>query len=119
MIERKEIIHREYAEDGKTCERFQFILKDEKGKLTESRFIFKKNVNEFDEISWTMQAFIPDSFSTNLHSVIQFSFGVPKDNMSLEMVCAIGLNLFQNQLKQQIQSYANLDFDIGENIRGM
>ena len=119
MIERKRLIHREYDDDGKTCIGFQYILPDEKGKPTESRFIFKKHENELNEISWRIQAFIPDSFSANLNSVIQFSFAIPKETLPLETICGIGLTLLQNQIKEQVQVLSKLDFDIGEIVKGV
>lgn len=119
MIERKEILHKEYDEDKKTCIGFQYVLNDTDITKDEpiARFIFRKS--KIVNGSWKSQAYLRDSFTSDLHNLLQFTFQTPKDDMSIEMVCAIGLNLFQNLLKQQIQDYSNLDFAVGEIIRGM
>lgn len=122
MIERKELLHKEYADDSKTCIGFQYIVngtdvinKDEQI----ARFIFERCKTEGFEKIWRVQICLRSCFSNDVQNLLQFTFAIPKDNMPLELVCAMGLNVFKNMLKSQIQDYSNLDFTIGEVTRGM
>jgi hypothetical protein len=110
-INQKELILREYEE--KQCIAFVYILKSEKEE--KARFMFKKQGPQ----RWKIIAFMPDRMTADFISTVQFVFETPKEKMPLEIIAAIGISLFQIQLKEQIQAYTNLDFDIGQTIKGM
>lgn len=111
-INQKELILREYEE--KQCIAFVYVLKSEKQE-EKARFMFRKQTEQ----KWKIIAFMPDRMTADFISTVQFVFETPKEKMPLEIIAAIGISLFQIQLKEQIQTYTNLDFDIGQTIKGM
>lgn len=111
-INQKELILREYEE--KQCIAFVYILKSEKEE-EKARFMFKKQGPQ----RWKIIAFIPDAMTVDFISTIQFVFEIPKEKIPLETIAGIGITLFQHQLKEQVQIYTNLDFDIGQVVKDM
>jgi hypothetical protein len=111
-INQKELILREYEE--KQCIAFVYVLYSEKQEEI-ARFMYRKQSPQ----KWKIIAFIPDCLTTDFLSMVQFIFELPKEKMPLETIAAIGVSLFQIQLKEQIQTYTNLDFDIGQVIKDM
>lgn len=51
--------------------------------------------------------------------IYTFSYQLPKSNMDLTMITAIGLKYFQLYLKEEIQLKSNMDFILGDITNGM
>ena len=92
--------------DGKTCVGFAFSAKDED---ISCNFLFKAIDKE--KWSWSVFCVIPNrfTFSENANRVIEFAVNLPKNNLSLTTIANIGLEVFKEQLKQEVQNYMQID----------
>lgn len=111
-VKMKDIIKSEY--EGRKCKGFEYILELDNHK--KCKFLF--SVSDEESKIWNLCCLIPDSFSRDRNRCMEFGFCVPKSNMPLTTICTIGLKLFQNQLKEEIQSYTDMDSLIGYLVRG-
>lgn len=67
---------------------------------------------------WNMMVIIKRTRDAD-SQVYNFSYQLPKENMDLTMVTAIGLKYFQLYLKEEVQLKSNMDFALGEITNGM
>lgn len=105
MIKLKDLVNREYIE--KKCFGFEYVLNN-------TLFKFLKEKKQENNINvWEMFIIPPDRKVSNI------MFEIPKDNLPLEMICAVGLKYYQNMLCEEIQFKSELNLDIGEKIAGM
>ena len=51
--------------------------------------------------------------------VYNFNYIMPRSNLPLELIAATGLKYFQLYIKEEIQLKSNLDFELGEILKGM
>lgn len=98
--------------DG-NCVDFDYILEVDEKRI---RFRFTRNKN--DLLVWNMMVVIKRTRDAD-SQVYNFSYQLPKINMDLVMVAAIGLKYFQLYLKEEVQLKSNLDFALGEITNGM
>ena len=112
MIKQSDLQNR-YCING-TCVDFDYILKLEDNKRIRFRFTREKDSPSV----WTMHVILKRTRDAD-SQVYNFGYQLPKANMDLTMVAAIGLKYFQMYLKEEIQSKSQLDFALGEITNGM
>ena len=114
MIRLKDLQNRVYR--GKNCIRFEYeyIYDIDSGKSVFATF--KKMPGEAS--TWSMSVLLERTRDKDAE-VYNFTYALPKDNVSLELVAAIGLRYFQLYLKEEIQMKTAMDFFIGEVIEGV
>ena len=119
MITLKDLKNRVY--NGKNCIRFEYEIEydvdvHEKEKLTAN---FIKQEHQFAQLNeWKMQIIKPRTRDKD-SDVYYFGYVMPKENLPLELIAATGLRYFQLYLKEEIQIKSNIDFALGEIIKGM
>lgn len=112
MIVLKELENRIYS--GKQCIGFDYIVKNEKGKVQfEARFRAGEENNE-----WKMQI-VFDRTRDKDSEVYTFGYIMPRSNIPLALIAATGLKYFQLYLKGEIESKVSYDFLLGEILNGM
>lgn len=113
MIALKELENRIYKD--KQCIKFDYIVKDEKGKeMFEARFKRAEN----DEKEWILNVVLERTRDAD-SQVYSFKYILPRAGLTLELIAAIGLKYFQLYLKEEIQNKTIYDFAIGEVVKGM
>lgn len=111
MISLKDLENRVYS--GRDCVRFEYNFKaDEK---TEICARFKKLP---DGNAWSTQIVLERTRDKD-SEVYNFSYTLPKYNMPLELIAAIGLRYFQLYLKEEVQLKSSMDFIIGDIVAGV
>lgn len=111
MVEDKDLKLREIKD--KECIAFVYDLffNEQKNYM---RCFFHKVENRI----WQVE--IWDYSTSNKSDVIyRWGYEMPKDNMSLTMICAFGLKRLQMQIKEEIQMRSELDFIIGDLVEGI
>lgn len=115
MIILKDLKNRVY--EGKECVYFEYIIELNKNSKVAARFSKQKHCgSRFNE--WKMQV-VTDRTRDKDSEVYNFGYVMPRENLPLELIAATGLKYFQLYLKEEIQEKSNMDFTIGEIIRGM
>lgn len=109
-IEMSDLVKTKFKD--KHCIGFEYTLNNES---EEYLFKFEKII---DLNGWRMFAIIPDVASEDKQRMIQFSFGMPVEGMSLVKVASIGLQLFRGILQREITFCSSLDFIIKESLEG-
>ena len=103
--------------DGKHCTGFEYILKDNSAEYV---FRFEKYNGEYPNTNaWKLYAMIPDVYSENEKKLVQFIYGIPKDDMSLVKIAAIGLQLVRGLMQREITLCTTIDFLIKEVVDGI
>ena len=111
MIKQKDLENR-MSVNG-MCVDFDYILKMDKTRVR-CRF-----TRETDNLShWNMMVVIKRTRDAD-SQVYNFGYIMPKENMDLTMVAAVGLKCFQLYLKEEVQMKSNMDFALGEITKGM
>lgn len=111
MITLKDLVNRVYSD--KICIRFEYNIPIE-GKYLVIRF--GRNPERIAE--WNMQVVL-DRTRDKDSEVYNFGYVMPKDDLPLELIAATGLKFLQLYLKEEVQGKSNLEFTIGEIIKGM
>lgn len=113
MITLKDLKNRVYS--GKECVRFEYNIQIDKEH--EILATFKKRQN-IDSTEWNMQI-ITNRTRDKDSEVYNFGYVMPRDNLPLELIAATGLKYFQLYIKEEIQTKSNLDFELGNILKGM
>lgn len=113
MIKLKDLKNRIYSE--KVCVGFEIIIL--KDNLPNAEYRFRKK-QEGDSPTWNLNIIIQRTRDAD-SQVYNFEYQIPRENIPLETIAAIGLKFYQLYLKEEIQSKMNLDFDLGEMLVGM
>lgn len=95
------------------CVDFDYILEIDETRIR-CRFTRSKN----QPLVWKMTVVLKRTRDMD-SQVYNFDYQLPKYNMDLTMVAAIGLKYFQLCLKEEIQQKSTMDFTIGEITNGM
>lgn len=112
MIELKDLENRVYR--NKSCIEFSYSIKNEKGEE-----ILKVRFNKQGlENQWNLRIIIDRTRDAD-SQVYNFGYVMPRSNLPLELIAATGLRYFQMHLKEEIQKKSELDFALGEAIKGM
>lgn len=116
MIKFNDLKNKVYS--NKDCIQFECDITSgvDKDDVITARF-FKRKYMDF-QTQWVMQIVI-DRTRDKDSEVYNFGYVMPKENLPLELIAATGLRYFQLHLKEEIQVKSNLDFILGEIIRGM
>ena len=112
MIKQSDLINRMNVNG--VCVDFDYILEIDESRI---RFRFTRDVNESINL-WNMSVRLKRN-SMKDSEVYDFNFEVPKLNMDLTMVTAIGLKYFQMYIKKEIELKTELDFVLGDITNGM
>ena len=112
MILLRDLTNRVYR--GKTCMRFEYNIKSDEDNYIVANFTRKGN----NLAEWNMQIILKRT-SRKDSDVYNFGYIMPRENLPLELIAATGLRYFQLYLKDEIQQKSNLDFALGEIVRGM
>lgn len=113
MISLKDLQNRVYS--GKNCTRFEYEFKvDDQGKTV--RAVFEK-LAEYTN-TWKMRIIL-DRTRDKDSEVYNFTYTLPREDVKLELVAAIGLRYFQLYIKEEVQMKSNMDFALGELIEGV
>ena len=110
MIKQSDLINR--MNDG-VCVGFDYMLNVDEKKM---RCEFTRTKDQ--PLVWNMMVVIGKTRDAD-SQVYKFSYQLPKLNMDLTMIAAIGLKYFQLHLKEEVQIKSNMDFTIGEITNGM
>lgn len=120
MIKVQDLVKTKFSD--KHCIGFQYTINDHGVNYT---FEFEKH-NEFGNYNskdtdniWKMYARIPDICSEGNLKMVQFVFGVPKIDLSLVKIAAIGLQLFRGLMQREINLCTTIDFLINDQLEGM
>lgn len=98
---------------GGVCVDFDYILNVEDTRI---RFRFTRDKSQL--LIWNMMVVLKRTRDAD-SQVYNFSYQLPKANMDLTMIAAIGLKYFQLYLKEEVQLKSNMDFCLGEITNGM
>lgn len=109
MIKAKDVILREYKD--KECVAFAILLKTD-----EKRFAAR--YEKIEDKTWGFIITLVDLVKYAAPQAYAFKYSVPKSNMPLEMIAAIGLSYWQNALLEEMQLKNELAFEIGELVEG-
>ena len=112
MIRLKDLQNRVYS--GKNCTRFEYEFKVDQDKTVCAMF---KRTPENDR-TWNMKVIL-DRTRDKDSEVYSFLYVLPRDNMPLELITAIGLKYFQLYIKEEVQMKSNMDFVLGEIVEGV
>ena len=111
MIKQKDLVNR--MNINGICVDFDYILEIDKSRV---RFRFTRNND--NPLIWNMMVVMNRTRDAD-SQVYNFGYQLPKANMDLTMIAAIGLKYFQLYLKEEVQLKSNLDFMLGEITNGM
>lgn len=111
MIRLKDLQNRVYS--GKSCIRFEYEFDLDQNKTICAVF---KRVSETN--TWKMSILLERTRDKD-SEVYNFMYALPKDDVPLELVAAVGLRYFQLHIKEEVQTKSNMDFIIGEIIEGV
>lgn len=111
MITLKDLTNKVYK--GRTCTRFEYIVKSD-----EDFIVVNFERKEDNPAEWNMRIIL-DRTSRKDSDVYNFGYIMPRENLPLELIAATGLRYFQLYLKEEVQTKSNLDFIVGEIVRGM
>lgn len=111
MIKQSDLVNRCNV-DGK-CIDFDYFVNLDNSRI---RCRFTRDKNQLSV--WNMMVVIKRTRDAD-SQVYNFGYQLPKENMDLTMVAAIGLKYFQLYLKEEVQLKSNLDFTLGEITNGM
>lgn len=115
IITMKDLVKTKYK--GKHCIGFEYHLEDNG---LSYNFIFEKAQAEFDSSAWKLYCLLPDIYSDgNNKKMVQFVYGLPKDDLSLVKIAAIGLQLVRGLMQREINLCTTIDFLINEHIEGL
>lgn len=108
----KELENRVYS--GKQCIRFEYTIEGlaDGGKQS---FIFTRLDGSIN--SWNARMII-DRTQYQDTQIYNISFDMPKANTTLELVCETGLTFFKMIISDEVQKKSELEFAIGEVVRG-
>lgn len=95
------------------CVDFDYIINLDDSRI---RCRFTRDTNL--PILWNMMVVLKRTRDAD-SQVYNFGYQLPKPNMDLTMVAAIGLRYFQLYLKEEVQMKSILDFTLGELTNGM
>lgn len=112
MIRLKDLQNRVYS--GKNCVRFEYELDVSKEKTVCA--VFNKTSESIN--MWKM-SIVFDRTRDKDSEVYNFMYTLPKENVTLELVAAVGLRYFQLHLKEEIQMKSDMDFLIGKIVEGV
>lgn len=119
MIKLKELTNRVY--EGKDCIRFEYqVVQKEKKLDDESRECFTAlyRRSRKDPKAWRMRVILPRDRDCD-SQVYTFDYILPKENVDLALITAIGLKYFQLKMKEEVQKKSNWDFLLGEIVKDM
>lgn len=111
MIKQRDLENRINA-DG-ICIDFDYILN-----VNDSRIRCRFTRDKKQPLVWNMMVVLERTRDAD-SQVYNFSYQLPKANMDLTMVAAIGLKYFQLYLKEEVQLKSSMDFALGEITNGM
>lgn len=114
MIKAQDLIQTKFKD--KHCIGFQYTINDHGINYT---FEFEKYKFEETDNVWKMYARIPDICSEGNSKMVQFVFGVPKIDLSLVKIAAIGLQLFRGLMQREINLCTTIDFLINDQLEGV
>lgn len=119
MIDRKQIIHRDY--DGKDCVHFEINVKDEEntGPYKNIIVLFDRQKNKYEDrydTWWKVTSLIDIRGELRC---INFDIETFRMDMSLEKVAAIGLKDLKKMLIILSSDLMDFTFAIGDMIEGM
>ena len=106
MIRLKDLQNRVYS--GKSCIRFEYEFEVDQNKAIVAVY---KRLSETN--TWKM-TIVLDRTRDKDSEVYNFMYALPKDNVPLELVAAVGLKYFQLHIKEEVQAKSNMDFILGE-----
>lgn len=109
MIRLKDLQNRVYS--GKSCIRFEYEFNIDQNKLITAVF---KRISETN--TWKMSIVLERTRDKD-SEVYNFMYALPKEDVTLELVAAVGLRYFQLHIKEEIQMKSNMDFIIGDIIK--
>ena len=102
---------------GKHCVGFQYTITDNG---VDYVFDFEKVKNEPTvNNAWKLYAMVPDIYSEGNKKLVQFIYGLPKEDMSLVKVASIGLQLVRGLMQREINLCTTIDFLINEQLEGL
>lgn len=111
MITLKDLTNKVY--EGRLCMRFEYNFV-----LENKRVIANFDRQPDNTAEWNMQVILGRTRDKD-SEVYNFGYVMPRENLPLELIAATGLRYFQLYIKEEIQLKSNLDFTIGEIIKGM
>lgn len=111
MIVMKDLQNRVYS--GKVCMRFEYEFV-----VNKKRIIAYFNRSIENPTEWSMQIILGRTRDKD-SEVYNFGYVMPRDNLPLELIAATGLKYFQLHVKEEVQAKSNMDFELGEILKGM
>lgn len=115
MIKQSDLINRINI-DG-ICVDFDYILEMGESRIR-FRFTRETENNNLESTSWNMIVMFKRDLIRD-SQVYCINYQIPKINMDLTMVTAIGLKYFQMYVKKEIELKTELDFVLGDITNGM
>ncbi len=112
MIRLKDLQNRVYS--GKQCTQFAYEFSIDQDHSVVARF--KRSSGETN--IWVM-GIVLDRTRDKDSEVYRFEYALPKDNVPLELIAAVGLRYFQLHIKEEVQLKSNMDFVLGGIIEGV
>lgn len=111
MIKQSDLVNR-YSINN-MCVDFDYYLY-----VDETRIRCRFTRDKDQPLVWTMAVIIKRTRDAD-SQCYNFNYQLPKSNMDLTMVTAIGLKYFQLYLQEEVQLKSNMNFTIGEITNGM
>ncbi len=114
MIRPQDLVKTKHV--NKHCVGFQYTITDNG---IDYVFEFEKVKDESVDNAWKMYAILPDIYSEGNKKLIQFIYGIPKADLSLVKIAAIGLQLVRGLMQREINLCTTIDFLINEQLEGV
>ena len=108
MVKQSDLVNRMAI--GGICVDFDYFLNIDNNS---PRIRFRFTRNKEDLRTWCMSVVLKRTRDAD-SQVYSFGYQLPKDNMDLTMVAAIGLKYFQLHLQEEVQLKSSIEFCLGE-----
>lgn len=102
---------------GRFCTRFEYDIDLGDGNILTANFV-KQEYPGAKENEWNMQLVIPRTRDKD-SEVYNFGYAMPRSNLPLELIAASGIKYLQLYIKEEVQAKSNMDFVLGEILKGM
>lgn len=115
MITLKDLKQRVY--EDKICIYFEYEIKIDKENKVVARF-YKQRYHGSQPNEWRMEV-VTGRTRDKDSEVYNFGYVMPRNDLPLWLIAATGLRYFQLYIQEEVQAKTNLDFVLGEIVRGM
>lgn len=117
MIKLAELKGRKY--EGKKCVSFEYdlVVDESNGKQLKVDFEYQDK-DSLGQVIWDAKMFIKKTEMLDSQTY-HVQYMIPRENLPLELIAAIGLRYLQTIMKDEIQKKMQIDWAISHTVEGM